>query len=98
MSDELLWLLRTGSAIYIAWRLTIIVGVNNPIMSIMCGIVLCVAAPFGLEYLLSTFEDRGSFTDIVGYARQLQIVAPMGFALLGVLMWSQVENITDRRG
>ncbi len=96
MSDELLWLLRTGSAIYIAWRLTILVGVNNPIMSIMCGIVLCVAAPFGLEFLLSTFEEQGSFTEIVGYARHLQIVAPLGFALLGVLMWSQVENIADR--
>jgi len=96
MSAELLWLLRTGFSIYIAWRLTILVGVNNPIMGIMCGIVLCVAAPFGLEYLLTTFEDQGSFTDIVIYARHLQIVAPLGFALLGVLMWSQVENIADR--
>lgn len=96
MGDEILWLLRTGSAIYIAWRATILVGVNNPIMAIMCGIVMCVAAPFGLEMLLNGFEDRGDFIDVVSVLRTVQMGAPMAFALMGVFLWSCVETATGQ--
>lgn len=94
MGDVMLWLLQTGFATYVAWRFTMLLGVNNPLMGIMLAIVLCIAAPFGLDALLAMFEDHGSFTDVVVIARNLQIAAPLAFALIGVFMWSQIENIT----
>lgn len=96
MGEEIFWLVRTGMAIYIAWRATILVGVNNPLMGIMCAIILCVAAPFGLEMLLCAAEDSGDFVDAVSIARSVQMFSPMAFALLGVFIWSGVETATGQ--
>ena len=96
MGDELFWLVRTASAIWIAWRATVLIGVNNPLMGIMFAIVMCVAAPFGLDMLLNGCEDSGDFGDVVSVLRTLQIGAPMAFALIGVFLWSCVETATGQ--
>jgi hypothetical protein len=92
MPVEVWWLLRVAGAVYIAWRAVILLDVQNPLMAIMCAIVLCVSAPIGLEILLETYGEGANAAEFWEVVRSVKIAAPLAFALLGVFAWAGIES------
>lgn len=93
---EIFWVIRIAGAVYIAWRVTILLGVNNPLMAIMFSIFMCIAAPIGLEWAIDRFSNTSDWIVFWDTLRNAQFVAPVAFAILGTLMWTGIEGILER--
>ena len=96
MPMELWWLIRVCSAVYIAWRATMLIGVNNPLMAILFAIVFSIAAPVGLDFAIDGFGNSGDFTAFWEGLRTVKALAPLCFGLLGVFCWAGVEQATGQ--
>ncbi|MFM9938799.1 MAG: hypothetical protein ACKVP7_04805 [Hyphomicrobiaceae bacterium] len=93
---ELLWLVRMGFCVWIAWKAVLMLDVGNPLMGIFFAMILMIAGPIGFNMLLESQSDLCSeygLTDVMSF---IPMGAPMAFALMGAFLWSGVEALTGR--
>ncbi len=93
---ELMWFVRMGFCVWIAWKAVVMLDVGNPLMAVFFAIVLMIAGPIGFGMLMdaqSDFFSEWGLSDMMSY---VPMAAPMAFALIGTLLWSGVETLTGR--